>query len=59
MQGKHMALEGEVPHQRIKIIRFLVEIDIEVICQDIGDFIKSFKAAIVIYDCFGTAEVGA
>ena len=52
-------LEHKVPHQRIKIISLLCEFNIEVIRKNVGDFIKSLQATIVINNCFGTAEVGA
>jgi hypothetical protein len=59
MQSKNMTLERKIPHQRIEVVGFVVEIYIQVIRQNIGDFIKSFQAAIIIYNCFGTTEVGA
>jgi hypothetical protein len=37
----------------------VVEINVQVIGQYIGDFIKPFQAAIIVYYCFGATEVGA
>ena len=59
VQGEHMTFEGEIPHQGIKIVSLVIEINIQIIRQDISDFVKTFSAAIVIYNCFGTAEVCA
>jgi hypothetical protein len=58
MQRKHMSFEREIPHQGIEIIGLVIEIDVEVVGQYIGNLIKAFQPAIVVYNCFGAAEVG-
>jgi hypothetical protein len=59
MQGQDMTFVQEVPHETIEIICLLGEFNIQVVGEDISDFIKSFKAAIIVYDSFCATEIGA
>jgi hypothetical protein len=59
VKGQDMALVQEIPHQRIEVICFLGEFDVQVVGEDIGDFVEAFQSAIVIYNGFGAAEIGS
>jgi hypothetical protein len=59
MQGQDMTFVKEVPHKTIEIVCLLGEFDIQVVGEDIRDFIESFEAAIIVYDSFCATEVGA
>jgi hypothetical protein len=59
MKGEYMALVAEIPHEGIEIICLLGEFDIQIIGKDIGYFVEAFQATIIVYDGFGTAEIGA
>src|SRR5271154_2060687 len=58
MQSKRVTFECKIPHHRIKIISFLREPDVKVIRKNIRYFIKTFKTAVVINNCFGATEIG-
>jgi hypothetical protein len=59
MQGKDMALKNKIPHQRIEIVCFLGEIDVQIIGKNVGHFVKTFQPTIIINYCFGATEIGA
>jgi hypothetical protein len=59
MKGQDMALVQEVPHQRIEVIRLLGKFDVEVVGENVSDFIKAFKTAIIVDNCLCAAEIGA
>jgi hypothetical protein len=59
VQGQYMALEKEVPHETVEIVRFLSEFDIQIVGKDICYFIESFETAIVVYDSFCATKIGA
>jgi hypothetical protein len=59
VKGEDMALVQEIPHQGIEVIGFLGEFDVQVIGEDIGDFVEAFQSAIIVYNGFGAAEIGS
>jgi hypothetical protein len=59
MEGQDMALVHEVPHETVEFICLLGKLDIQVVGEDISDFVKTFQAAIIVYDGFGATEIGA
>src|SRR5215471_4292307 len=59
MQCEDVAFVMKIPGQGIKVIFFVGEADVKIIGKYISDFIKSFKAAIVINDSFGASKVCA
>jgi len=59
MQGQDMALVQEVPHETVEFICFLSELDIQVVGEDICNFVEAFQTAIIVYDGFCATEIGA
>jgi hypothetical protein len=59
MKGQDMALVKEVPHQRIEVIRLLRKFDVEVVGENVSDFIKALQAAIIVDNCLCASEIGA
>jgi hypothetical protein len=54
-----MPLVEEIPHQRIEIVGLLGEFNVQVVGENIGDFIEAFQSTVVINDRFGAAKIGA
>ena len=59
MQREDMSLVKEIPHQRIEIVGFLGEFNVQIVGENIGDFIETFQSTVVINDCLGAAKIGA
>jgi hypothetical protein len=59
MERQDMSFVKEVPHQRVEIIGLLSEFNIQIVGENIGDFVEAFKTAIVVYHGFRTAKIGA
>ena len=51
--------ENKIPCEGIKIIFFAGEFYFKIFSENVGHFIKSFQATIIVNDRFGAAEVGA
>lgn len=54
-----MILENKIPCKGVEIIFLVGELNFKIVAQNVGHFVKSFEAAIVVDYSFGTTEVGA
>ena len=59
VKGQDMTFVQEVPHQRIEIVGFLGEFDIEIVGEDVSHFIEAFQSAVVVDNSLCAAEIGA
>jgi hypothetical protein len=41
MKGQNMSLVKKVPHEGIEIVRLLCKLDVEVVGEDVCDFIEA------------------
>jgi hypothetical protein len=59
MQRQNVVPEHEIPGEGVEVVFLVSEFYFEIIGENIGHFVESFEAAIVVYDSFGASEVGA
>jgi hypothetical protein len=59
MKGKVMTFEAEFPIDRVKVIFFVGEPDIEILAQDVGNMVELFQSAVIGNNGFGTAKGGS
>jgi hypothetical protein len=59
VKGQDMTFVQKVPHQRVEIVGFLCEFDIEVVGEDVCHFIEAFQSTVVVDNSLCAAEIGA
>jgi len=59
MECEGVTFKIEVPDQRVEIIEFGKKFNVKIIAENVGNFVKTFKAAIVVNYRFGATEVSA